>query len=83
MTLRNATSSAAGSSTKAAISSGVGGRPIRSHVARRISVRRSTGGAASRSSSSSFALIRMSTGFTPSDLPDSPTVFEVCALASG
>src|SRR5205814_7430364 len=48
--------------TKASISAGVGGRPVRSKVARRISVRRSAGGAGVNRFASSFARMKRSIG---------------------
>src|SRR3954471_23840955 len=59
MTLANA--SGAVSARNASTSSGVGGRPIRSSVARRISVRRSAGFTGSRPSRSRRARMKRST----------------------
>src|SRR5687768_2071040 len=62
MTLPKAWPSGTGSFTKAAISSGVGGRPVRSNVARRSSVRRSAKGAGLMLAAVILALRNASTG---------------------
>ena len=54
--------------TNASISSGVGGRPIRSNVTRRMSVRRSASGANDSPFSCSFARTKRSIPFLASDL---------------
>ena len=76
-TFANARRPGRGRSTKASISCGVGGRPVRSNVARRMSVRRSAGGAGFSPSASSRAPMKASIGFA-APRPSAPPA---CAAA--